>query len=125
METSKTFGIEAAHWLPNVPHDHKCRRVHGHSFRITVSVRGDVDPHAGWVMDFADIAAAFAPLYEQLDHRLLNDVDGLDNPTSENLARWCWTRLSSLLPGLWCVEVRETCTARCRYFGQESDAPAG
>ena len=117
MRVHKTFQIEAAHRLPNVPAGHKCARLHGHSFRIEVEVEGPVDPKLGWVMDFADIKAAFAPLFEALDHRCLNDVEGLDNPTSENLARWVWERLVPRLPLLARVTVHETCTSGCSYTG--------
>ena len=117
MEIFKEFTIEAAHWLPNVPEGHKCRRLHGHSFRIQVYVQGPLDARMGWVMDFADLKAAFQPLEDMLDHRCLNDVDGLENPTSENLARWVWERLRPTLPGLNRVIVRETCTSGCVYMG--------
>ena len=117
MEIFKRFTIEAAHRLPHAPPGHKCQRLHGHSFRIEIHVRGDVQPAAGWVMDFADIKAAFQPLYEQLDHRYLNEVEGLSNPTSENLATWIWQRLQPSLPGLSKVVVRETCTSGCVYEG--------
>ena len=93
MELFKAFQIEAAHHLPNVPAGHKCRRLHGHSFRIDVQVSGPVDPQLGWVQDFADIKAAFRPRFEQLDHHYLNEVPGIENPTSENLAIWIWERL--------------------------------
>ena len=118
MEIFKEFGFEAAHRLPRVPADHKCARLHGHSFRVTVHVEGDVDAQAGWVCDFADIAAAMAPVVEQLDHRYLNEVEGLDNPTSEVLATWIWDRLEGGLPGLSQVVVRESCTAGCAYRGR-------
>lgn len=118
MEVFKTFTFEAAHSLPNVPPDHKCARLHGHSFRVDVYVRGIVDERAGWVMDFADIRRAFQPLHEQLDHHHLNDVEGLKNPTSENLARWIWTRLRPSLPGLSQVIVHETCSAGSVYRGE-------
>lgn len=117
MHVFKRFQIEAAHYLPNLPAEHKCRRMHGHSFRIEVHVSGDLDQDRGWVMDFADIGEAFKPLFERLDHRLLNDVEGLENPTSENLARWVWARLEDELPGLAKVVVQETCTAGCVYTG--------
>jgi 6-pyruvoyltetrahydropterin/6-carboxytetrahydropterin synthase len=117
MDISKTFHIEAAHRLPNVPDGHKCARLHGHSFQIGIHVRGPLDPHLGWVMDFADLKAAFAPLHEQLDHRYLNEIAGLENPTSENLARWIWDRLKPRLPLLARVTVRETCTSACAYDG--------
>lgn len=117
MDIFKVFTIEAAHLLPNVPPGHKCARLHGHSFRIEVHVGGDPGVESGWVMDFADIKAAFAPLYDALDHRYLNEVDGLDNPTSERLAMWVWERLKPALPGLSEVVVHETCTSGCRYRG--------
>ncbi|MFV0316184.1 MAG: 6-carboxytetrahydropterin synthase QueD [Microthrixaceae bacterium] len=118
MEVFKEFGFEAAHKLPNVAADHKCARLHGHSFRVSVHVEGDVGEHSGWVVDFAEITAACQPLHAELDHRYLNEVPGLENPTSEEIARWIWQRLQGELPGLAMVEVRETCTAGCRYRGE-------
>ncbi|HET9078050.1 MAG TPA: 6-carboxytetrahydropterin synthase QueD [Acidimicrobiales bacterium] len=120
MEIFREFTFEAAHRLPHVPEGHKCARLHGHSFRVEIHVTGPVDPSTGWVMDFADLKAAFAPLHDQLDHRYLNEVDGLENPTSENLARWIWDRLAASLP-LDRVVVRETCTSGCVHRG---DGPA-
>lgn len=117
MDIFRIFTLEAAHRLPNVPPGHKCARLHGHSFRIEVHVGGAVDPVTGWVMDFADLKRAFEPLFVQLDHNYLNDIEGLDNPTSENLARWIWDRLAPSLPGLKQIVVHETCTSGCRYEG--------
>jgi 6-pyruvoyltetrahydropterin/6-carboxytetrahydropterin synthase len=117
-EIVKEFTFEAAHRLPRVPVGHKCGRLHGHSFRCEIVVRGEVNPDTGWVMDFAKLKEAFAPLYKQLDHNYLNEIDGLENPTSENLARWIWQRLTDRLPGLQRVTIRETCTSRCDYFGE-------
>ncbi|MCO4098713.1 MAG: 6-carboxytetrahydropterin synthase QueD [Gemmatimonas sp.] len=117
MELYKEFTVEAAHRLPNVPAGHKCARLHGHSFRIEIRVSGPLDPTMGWVMDFADIKAAFRPIYDQLDHHYLNDVPGLENPTSEVLAVWIWERLRPTLPLLSAVVVRETCTSGCEYRG--------
>ena len=117
MELFRVFQIEAAHRLPHVPEGHKCARVHGHSFQIEVHVAGPVDEKLGWVMDFADVKTAFQPLFDQLDHHYLNDVDGLENPTSERLAEWIWQRLKPRLPLLDRVLVRETCTAGCVYRG--------
>jgi len=117
MEIYKEFIIEAAHRLPNLPETHKCRRLHGHSFRIGVYLEGPLDPQLGWVQDFADVNDAFRPLFEQLDHCYLNEIPGLENPTSEILARWVWERLKPVLPALSKVEVRETCTAGCVYTG--------
>ena len=119
MHIFKLFHLEAAHRLPNVPPGHKCARLHGHSFRVEIHVEGEPDPQLGWVMDFADVKAAFAPPYEQLDHHYLNDIEGLDNPTSENLARWIWCRLAYSLPGLTQVVVRETCESGCIYRGDD------
>lgn len=119
MEIYKTFTIEAAHRLPNVPPGHKCARLHGHSFSIEIHLRGPILPDAGWVQDFADLKAAFQPLFDQLDHNYLNDVAGLENPTSENLARWIWQRLLPGMPLLHQIVVRETCTSGCIYNGDE------
>lgn len=116
MEIFREFTFEAAHRLPNAPAGHKCTRLHGHSYKVEIHVSGEVDPTAGWVMDFADIKSAFQPLHDQLDHYYLNEVPGLENPTSENLARWIWQRLDGVLP-LSQVVVRETCTSGCRYRG--------
>ena len=119
MDLFRVFQIEAAHRLPNVPEGHKCARLHGHSFRIEIHLSGPVGADTGWVMDFADLRQAFQPLFDQLDHQYLNDVDGLDNPTSENLARWIWQRLSADLPLLSRVVVQETCNAGCVYSGPD------
>lgn len=119
MQIWKEFTFEAAHRLPHVPADHKCARLHGHSFRVEVHVAGPVGVDSGWVMDFAGIAEAFQPLLERLDHRYLNEVEGLDNPTSENLARWIWRRLRTALPGLSQITVRETCLSGCAYRGED------
>lgn len=117
MEIFKEFTIEAAHLLPNLPADHKCARLHGHSFRIQVHVSGPVSDTQGWVQDFADLSSAFEPVFAQLDHRYLNDIDGLSNPTSENLAKWIWQRLETRLPMLSKIVVKETCTSGCVYLG--------
>jgi len=119
MDIFKTFTLECAHRLPNVVPGHKCARMHGHSFRVEVHVSGAVDAHSGWVMDFADVGVAFATLFERLDHRCLNDVPGLENPTSENLARWIWRELKPSLSPLSRVVVHETCTSGCAYDGRE------
>lgn len=118
MDIFKIFTIEAAHRLPQVAATHKCHRLHGHSFRIEVHLSGKVDTHSGWVQDFADVSAAFKPLFEALDHRYLNDIPGLENPTSENLARWVWSRLKPTLPLLSQIVIHETCTAGCIYRGE-------
>lgn len=117
MDIYKKFSIEAAHRLPNVPAGHKCARLHGHSFLVEIHVSGPVDAHSGWVMDFADIKTAFKPVFEQLDHRYLNEIPGLENPTSEHIARWIWERLKPALPQLSKVIINETCTSGCCYTG--------
>ncbi|GMV98152.1 MAG: 6-carboxytetrahydropterin synthase QueD [Phycisphaerae bacterium] len=119
MEIFKQFTFEAAHRLPNVPPGHKCARRHGHSYAVTIHVAGPIEEPAGWVMDFADITAAVRPIIEQLDHYDLNDVEGLENPTSENLARWLWRRLKPALPRLSRITIHETCTAGCVYQGED------
>lgn len=113
----RAFTFEAAHDLPGAPQGHKCRRLHGHSFRAELICEGKVDRRTGWLVDFADIKQAFAPCLEQLDHVYLNEVEGLENPTAENLARWIWTRVKPRLGVLAQVNVAETCTARCEYRG--------
>ncbi len=120
MELRKSFQFEAAHRLPHVPAGHKCARLHGHSFVVELAVRGPLDPHFGWVMDYADIKAVFRPLHDRLDHHYLNEIPGLENPTSEHVARWIWQELKPRLPLLTEVVVAETCTARCVYRGEQA-----
>jgi 6-pyruvoyltetrahydropterin/6-carboxytetrahydropterin synthase len=119
MEIFKVFRIDAAHYLPNVPEGHKCGQMHGHSFRVEIYVRGPIDPKLGWVIDFNDIAKAFSPLYDQLDHRCLNHIEGLENPTSENMAKWIWKRLRPMLPILSKIVVQESPDSGCLYEGEE------
>lgn len=116
-EIYKVFHIEAAHRLINLPPEHKCSRLHGHSFRVEIHIAGEVDPKFGWVMDFADLKKTFEPIYRQLDHNYLNDIEGLENPTSENLAAWIWQRLKPDLPLLKKIVVAETCTSACVFTG--------
>jgi 6-pyruvoyltetrahydropterin/6-carboxytetrahydropterin synthase len=118
VELRKTFQFEAAHLLPYLPATHKCRRLHGHSFVVDVVVEGECDPKLGWLMDYADISAAFKPIHDQLDHYYLNEISGLENPTSENLAAWIWQRLRPKLPLLKEIVVAETCMSRCVYSGK-------
>ena len=122
MRLFKEFSFEAAHLLPNVPPGHKCARLHGHSFQVRVTVDGPVGAETGWVMDFADLKAAFGPVLDALDHRYLNEIRGLENPTSEHLARWIWRALQPSLPSLVEVELRETCTTGCAYRGEDESA---
>lgn len=117
VELRKDFRFEAAHWLPEVPPTHKCARLHGHSFRVEVVLSGEVDPQTGWLVDFADVDRAFAPLMATLDHHTLNEIDGLGNPTSEVLAAWIFRRLRGSMPLLAAVTVWETADACCTYRG--------
>jgi 6-pyruvoyltetrahydropterin/6-carboxytetrahydropterin synthase len=119
MEIFKVFKFDAAHRLPAVPEDHKCTRLHGHSFRVEIHIRGAVSRQTGWVMDFAEIAAAFQPLIDCLDHKYLNDIEGLENPTSENLARWIWQRLQPELPQLAKIVIQESSESGCIYRGED------
>src|SRR4051794_39397020 len=119
----KSFTFEAAHRLPNVPPEHKCARLHGHSFHVEVHVEGDVGDESGWVLDFADIRDAFAPVHDALDHRYLNEIDGLENPTSERLAEWIWDRLAPALPRLSEIGVRETGTSGVGLKGGPPSPP--
>jgi 6-pyruvoyltetrahydropterin/6-carboxytetrahydropterin synthase len=118
MEIFKVFTIEAAHRLPFVPTGHKCGRLHGHTFQIEVHVQGPLDPQFGWIIDFAHIKGAFKLVEDQIDHRYLNEVEGLENPTSENVARWVWQKLKPSLPSLSRIVLRETCTSGCIYTGE-------
>jgi 6-pyruvoyltetrahydropterin/6-carboxytetrahydropterin synthase len=117
IELRKTFQFEAAHRLPRLPESHKSHRLHGHSFQAEMVVAGECDPALEWLVDYADLSEAFRPLWEQLDHHYLNEIPGLENPTSENIALWIWERLKPRLPLLTEVVVAETCTARCVYRG--------
>ena len=121
MEIFKEFSFEAAHRLPLVPEGHKCARLHGHSFHVAVHLTGPLHEQLGWVRDFGELADAMAPVLEALDHRYLNEIEGLANPTSEVLAQWIWDRLAPVLPELSMILVRETCTAGCIYRGESSE----
>lgn len=119
VRLAKRFRFEAAHFLPFVPAGHRCGRLHGHSFEIEIEVEGEVDPHLGWVIDYAEISEATRPCLELVDHQLLNAVPGLENPTSEVISGWFWERLATQIPDLRRISVFETCTTRCDYFGPE------
>jgi queuosine biosynthesis protein QueD len=114
----RKFGFESAHRLPFVPEGHKCSRLHGHSFRAEISVSGCVDEERGWFIDYAEIDAACKPIVDALDHRYLNEIPGLENPTSENLAKYIWDQLVVCLTGLERVTIMETCQSRCEYEGK-------
>jgi 6-pyruvoyltetrahydropterin/6-carboxytetrahydropterin synthase len=117
MELRKSFQFEAAHLLPHLPETHKCRRLHGHSFKVEIVLAGECDAKLGWLMDYAEIKAVFGPIWEKLDHHYLNEIRGLENPTSENIAAWIWQQLKPNLPLLVEVVVAETCTAQAVYRG--------
>lgn len=117
MEIFTEFQLESAHFLPSVPMGHKCRRIHGHTYRVLVYLSGPVAPHTGWIMDFSDIKKAFEPIHEKLDHRFLNSVPGLENPTSENIAKWIWDNLKPNLAQLSKIVIYETCASGCSYQG--------
>ena len=120
VEMFTDFRFEAAHRLPHVAPGHMCARLHGHSYQVRITVTGPVDTHVGWVMDFADIARASEPLRLRLDHRLLNEIEGLENPTCERLATWIWERLAPAIALLSAVEVREMPGLGCVYRGPSS-----
>lgn len=117
MEISKLFTFDSAHKLTGVPSGHKCSNLHGHTFTVEIHVCGDVDRRTGFVIDFADIAQAFGPICDQLDHKYLNDIEGLENPTSENIAKWIWVRLKPNLSDLSRIVIKETPNAGCSYIG--------
>ena len=118
IELVRTFRFEAAHLLPNVPEGHKCRRLHGHSYVVDVRLEGEIDERLGWLTDFGDVKKVAQPVFDRLDHYYLNDVPGLENPTSELLAVWLHRELRPLLPLLSSITVRETCTSSCTYRGE-------
>lgn len=115
---TKDFTFEAAQTLPNAPEGHKCRQMHGHSFKVEVTVEGERVGDVGWFYDHADISKAMRPLLEKLDHGYLNEVPGLENPTIENMCAWFWEKLAPQCPGLAEIVVHETPTARCSLRAQ-------
>ncbi|PWK80137.1 6-pyruvoyltetrahydropterin/6-carboxytetrahydropterin synthase [Mucilaginibacter oryzae] len=117
MTIYKQFTFDAAHFLPNVPEGHRCRRVHGHTYHLTVYVSGAVSAEEGWVIDFKDLKAVVKPLVDQLDHAMLNEIAGLQNPTAENVARWLWRGIQPEIPGLSRIELKETPTSGVIYEG--------
>ena len=119
MEVFKTFSIEAARSLPNLSDEHPCTNIHGHSFKITITVSGDINETTGFVIDFGDVDTAFKPIFQMIDHSYLNDIEGLENPSSENMCRWIWIRLAPTLPGLSQIEIKETDSTGCTYKGEQ------
>jgi 6-pyruvoyltetrahydropterin/6-carboxytetrahydropterin synthase len=120
-EISREYHIEAAHRLPNVPEGHKCARLHGHSFKITLFITGEVDPHTGWIIDFGQVDQSWQTIHNLLDHRYLNEVLGLENPTSETLARWVLERVKLPRGRLTAVAVAETCRAACKVYADRTE----
>ena len=118
VELTRTFHVSAAHALPEVPSGHKCGHAHGHNFEIEVAVRGETNPQTGFLMDYGELKRLVAPVIARLDHRVLNEIPGLENPTSEILSRWLWEQLEELLPGLFRITIRETPSSSCSYWGE-------
>lgn len=112
MEIYKEFSFDSAHFLPNVPEGHKCKNMHGHTYRLKVFISGTPDPHLGWIMDFKELKDALSPVIDQLDHKLINDIPGLHNPTAENTTIWIWQQIKPVLPLLSRIELYETPTDR-------------
>jgi 6-pyruvoyltetrahydropterin/6-carboxytetrahydropterin synthase len=117
VELIKEYRFEAAHLLPNVPAGHKCARLHGHSFKFEVHVVGSVDARTGWFVDYGDLDAIVMPLVDQLDHHYLNEIAGLENPTSEVCVKWLFDHIKRAFPALVAITFHETCDARCVYRG--------
>ncbi len=118
IHLTKTIDFEAAHWLPTFPEGHKCRRLHGHSFKVDITIEGELDTEMGYLQDFGEVKQVTEPIRKQLDHYCLNDIEGLENPTAEVLAIWIYDRLKPNLPLLSAVRVRETCTSAVEYRGE-------
>jgi 6-pyruvoyltetrahydropterin/6-carboxytetrahydropterin synthase len=118
IELVRSFTFQAAHFLPNVPEEHKCRQMHGHAYRVEVSLRGPVNPETGWLVDFGDIAKILDPIRTELDHTILNEITGLENPTAEILSAWIWTRVVPGLSQLNRVSVFESENSGCHYYGE-------
>ncbi len=118
MEIYKEFSFDSAHFLPHVPEGHKCRNMHGHTYRLRVYVQGTPDPHLGWIMDFKELKDALSGVIDRLDHKLINDVPGLENPTAENITIWIWQQVRPLLPQLSKIELYETPTTGVIYTGE-------
>ncbi|MCF4010625.1 6-carboxytetrahydropterin synthase QueD [Rheinheimera sp. UJ63] len=114
----KEFTFEAAHLLPNVPEGHKCGRLHGHSYVVKLHFKDNIDPLKGWFIDFSEVKVKFKPILDQLDHRYLNEIKGLENPTAEVIAMWIWKKVKPIIPQLCEVELNETCTCGVSYKGK-------
>lgn len=117
MKIFKQFTFDSAHYLPNVPPGHKCREIHGHTYRLVVYIEGELDKNVGWVMDFADLKRVVDPVVKSIDHQLLNNIAGLENPTCEMIAIWLWNKIKPQVPALIRVELHETPTSGAIYEG--------
>ncbi len=120
MEIFKQFTFDSAHFLPRVPLGHKCKALHGHTYRLVVYIEGDIDQNTGWVMDFAAVKDCVEPVVKSIDHQLLNNIEGLENPTCEAIAIWLWDKIKPVLSGLSKIELHETPTSGVVYTGQIS-----
>lgn len=118
VQLVKSITFEAAHYLPSFPEGHKCRRMHGHSFRVEIKVSGEIPEGEYHLIDYGEIMEIVEPLRKRLDHYCLNEIEGLENPTSEMIAKWLWDRLIPELTLLDEIVVDETCTSRCVYRGR-------
>ncbi len=118
MQIFKTFTFDSAHFLPNVPDGHKCKAIHGHTYRMIVYIEGSLDQEIGWVADFADIKKAIEPIVKMVDHKLLNELPGLENPTCEKIAIWLWNKIKEKIPALVKIELHETPTSGVIYTGE-------
>ena len=119
MIVYKKFNVESARSLPNVPETHPCYQLHGHSFKIIISVKGQLDKHTGFVTDFQEIENAFNPIKKILDHSFLNKIEGLSNPTSENICNWIWDKIESSIPNICEIEIKETDSTGCIHRGRK------
>ena len=118
MEIFKSFTFDSAHFLPNVHDGHKCKAIHGHTYRLVVYIDGPLDPHLGWVMDFADLKKVVDPIVKRLDHHLMNEIPGLENPTCEQIAVWIWDQVKPHVPLMSKIELHETPTSGAGYRGE-------
>src|SRR5690554_5163463 len=117
MEIFKTFTFDSAHFLPNVPHGHKCKQMHGHTYKMTVYFEGPLDKDLNWVVDFAEVKNVVKPIIDMVDHKVLNDIPGLENPTCEGIAKWLWEKVKANMPQLSKIELCETPTSGVIYTG--------
>ena len=113
----KEFNFDSAHFLPNVPDGHKCKEIHGHTYRLILYFEGKIDVQFGWLIDFAEIKEVVDPIINNIDHKLLNNIEGLENPTCEAIAIWLWDNIKPTIPLLNRIELHETLTSGVVYEG--------